>query len=100
VSRKVCTNCKKTGRIVTFTQELCKTYAKSLHEVQQLHAENSRNAPECPCPAHSGSSSGHLVELAAHEVDPPPDRAQRRIGGLEVNVPALLAALQLPMCLP
>src|SRR3989475_4252404 len=40
--------------------------------------------------------SRHLVELAIHEVNAPAHRAQRRVGlALQIDVPALLAALQL-----
>src|SRR6266581_3672398 len=39
----------------------------------------------------------HLVQLTVHEVDPPAHRAERRVGlPFEIDVPALLAALQLP----
>src|SRR5467141_1252985 len=89
---------KKTAVSSLLHKNCAKRTLKGLHEVQQLHR---RKLPEpllniLVLPFKEDPASD-LMKLAAHEVDSPPDRAQRRIRlAFEVDVPALLAALQLP----
>src|SRR2546428_14116079 len=67
-------------------------------KVQQPNREKSPQAlvNSLPLPLQKDPAC-HLVQLTADEVNAPPHRAERRIGlALEVDVPALLAALQLP----
>jgi len=89
--------------------EMCKDSSRNVQHLRynaSTKCNNSplktpRSAPECPSPSIREDPARDLVELPAHEVNPPAHRTQGRIGlAFEIDVPPLLAALQLPMCLP
>src|SRR5260370_8903942 len=82
-----------------FLHKKCaKRALESFHKVQQLDrrklAESLLYLLLLPLQKNPAC---HLVQLTAHEVNAPADRAERRIGlAPEGDVPAFLAPLQLP----